>query len=256
MGALLAAPGCRFGRSGPREQLVVRGGPLLQDVFPEVVEQFHAEHPDIDIRSDFSCPPCLLTNRLSEAADMDVFIAAGDVERDMLAKAGLLDPTTSLVVGSAKLVLAVPPDNPANVRTIGDLHRAEVKRVAVGDPDQTSPGRYARQAFERMGLWDEIKAKLVLTKTGCEALKSVVLGQAEAAVLFNFCLHDEAGEPHLVQELPEELYDPIAISLTAAPNREGPTKDAFFEFMDSPTAQAILRRTGIGPKPASPKGNS
>ena len=253
IGVLLAAPGCRLRQGGPRDKLVVRGGPLLQDVFPEVVEQFRAEHADIDIRSDFSCPPCLLTNRLSEAADMDVFIAAGDVERDMLAKSGLLDPATSQVIGSAKLVLAVPPGNPANVRALGDLHRPEVKRIAVGDPDQTSPGRYARQAFQRMGLWDEIKGKLVLTKTGCEALKSVVLGQAEAALLFNFCLHDEAGEPHLVQEVPAKLHDPIAISLTAAPNRAGPAMDAFFEFMGSPTAQAILRRTGIGPKPAGPR---
>ncbi|MBM3502055.1 MAG: molybdate ABC transporter substrate-binding protein, partial [Armatimonadetes bacterium] len=212
--------------------------------------EFEAQHPEVRLRPDFSCPPCLLTSRMGEGVEMDLFISAGDVERDLLAARGLLDPATTQAVGSAALVLAVPPDNPANVRALGDLHRAEVKQIAVGDPERTSPGRYARQALERMGLWSEVEAKLVLSKTGCEALKSVMLGQAEAALLYDFCLHGEADEPHQVQRVPGELHDPITLGLTAAPARSGPALESFFEFMQSPVAQAALRRAGIGPPPA------
>jgi molybdate transport system substrate-binding protein len=249
LGLLAMALGCRSGSGPERTALVVRGGPLLRDAFPEVVAEFGKQHPEVDLRSDFSCPPCVLTSRMSEGLDMDVFISAGDVERDALAQGGLLDPATTEVIGSLKLVLAVPPDNPANVRSFGDLHRPEVKRIAVGDPEQTSPGRYAKQAFEKMGLWSEIEGKLVISKTGCEALKSVVLGQAEAAVLYGFCLHGEAGEPVMVQEVPSKLYDPITLSVTSAPGRSGAGVKAFFEFMQTPAAQAILRRMGIGPAP-------
>jgi molybdate transport system substrate-binding protein len=251
--AAALAPGCRSGQVSRHTALVIRGGPILRDVFPQVVDEFAKQHPDIDIRSDFSCPPCVLTDRMSEGIDMDVFVSAGNVERDILAKAGLLDPSTTEVIGSTRLVVAVPPGNPANVRTLGDLHRPEVKRIAVGDPDQTSPGHYARQAFERMGLWDEVKGKLMLNKTGCEALRSVTLGQAEAGLLYGFCLRGEAGEPVLVQEVPDKLYDPITLTITAAPGRAGPTKEALFAFMATPAAQAALRRAGVGPPPAAAK---
>jgi molybdate transport system substrate-binding protein len=251
--ALAAMPACHPTGGPGRTTLTVRGGPLLRDVFPRVVVEFGKQHPEVEIRSDFSCPPCVLTDRMSEGVDLDVFVSAGDVERDILAKAGLLDPSTTEVVGSTRLVLAVPPGNPANVRALGDLHRPEVKRIAVGDPEQTSPGRYARQAFKNMGLWDEVQGKLSVNKTGCEVLRSVALGQAEAGLLYGFCLHGESGEPILVEELPDKLHDPITLSITAAPGREGPAMSAFFAFMATPDAQAILRRAGIGPPRAAEK---
>jgi len=97
---------------------------------------------------------------------------------------------------------------------------------------------------------------LEISKTGCEALKSVVLGQAEAAVLYDFCLHGEAGEPHMVQEVPDDLHDPITLGITAAPGRSGPAAEALFEFMQSPVAQAALRRAGIGPAPGPERGGT
>lgn len=250
-GTLGAIVGCPGRSSGPRETLVIRGGPLLRDVFPKVVAEFETRYPEVRLRSDFSCPPCVLTSRMDEGLEMDVFISAGNVERDLLAEGGLLDASTTRTIGAANLVLAVPPDNPANVRALGDLHRAQVKHIAVGDPERTSPGRYTRQALERMGLWGEVQGKLAISKTGCEALKSVMLGQAEAALLYDFCLHGRADEPHLVQRVPEELHDPITLGITAAPGRSGPAVQAFFEFMESPVAQAALRRAGIGPPPGS-----
>jgi len=250
---LAALPACRSAHGPTRTTITVRGGPLLRDVFPQVVSEFGRQHPEIEVRSDFSCPPCVLTERIGEGVDLDVFISAGDVEREILTKAGLLDSARTEAIGSTRLVLAAPPGNPANVGALGDLHRPEVKRIAVGDPEQTSPGRYARQAFERMGLWDEVRGKLSVNKTGCEVLRSLVLGQAEAGLLYSFCLHGQAGEPILVEELPDRLHDPITLSITSAPGREGPAMDAFFAFMVTPEAQAILRRAGIGPPRAADK---
>jgi ABC-type molybdate transport system substrate-binding protein len=84
-------------------------------------------------------------------------------------------------------------------------------------------------------------------------LRSLVLGQAEAGLLYGFCLHGQAGEPILVEEVPDKLHDPITLSITAAPGRNGPAMDAFFEYMVTPEAQSSLRRAGIGPPPATEK---
>ena len=80
--------GCRSQHAAPRTVVIVRGGPLLRDAFPKAVADFQALHPEVDLRSDFSCPPCLLTTRMSQGLEMDVFISAGNVERDTFQQSG------------------------------------------------------------------------------------------------------------------------------------------------------------------------
>jgi molybdate transport system substrate-binding protein len=245
LGTLCVLPACRPARV-TRTQLTVRGGPLLRTVFTEIGEAFSRQHPEVDLRSDFSCPPCVLTSRIQEGIDLDAFVSAGDVELKVLAHGGALDLSTRREIGVAQLVLAVPEGNPAGVRSLGDLNRVEVTSVAVGDTDATSPGHYARQAFERMGLWKEIKHKLQVTKTGCEALKSVAIGKADAAILYAFCLEGEPGKPQVVAQIPERLHDPIRLSVTLSPKAAPAAAAAYVEYLTSPAAQEILRRHGIG----------
>ncbi len=241
----LAAAGCRPG-AATRTSLTVRGGPLLRGVFTEIGAVFASQHPEIDLRSDFSCPPCVLTSKIREGVDLDVFVSAGDVELDVLAKEGIIDRTTRRPIGTAQLVLVVPEGNPAGVHSLGDLHRAQVTSIALGDTETTSPGHYTRQAFEKMGLWAEVKPKLLMTKTGCEALKSVAIGKADAAVLYAFCLEDESGKPQVVAEIPPQLHDPIVVSVTLSRNAAKPAAE-FADFLQSSAARDILRKHNIEP---------
>jgi molybdate transport system substrate-binding protein len=249
---LLLAPvlmgGCRPG-APTRTALTVRGGPLLRNVFTEIGVAFTRQHPEIDLRADFSCPPCVLTSRIREGIDLDVFVSAGDVEFDELAKAGIVDRSTREPIGTVRLVLVVPESNPGHVRGLGDLLRPEVSSVALGDTEATSPGHYTRQAFERMGLWNEVKPKLLTTKTGCEALKAVVIGKAEAAVLYAFCLEDEAGRPRVISDIPERLHDPVIVAVSRSPKAPKEAARAFADFLKSPDAQALLQRYRISPVP-------
>jgi molybdate transport system substrate-binding protein len=238
--------GCRPSGSA-RTALTVRGGPLLRTVFTEIGSAFSSQHPEIDLRSDFSCPPCVLTSKIREGIDLDVFVSAGDVELDALAKEGVVDRSTRRPMGTAQLVLVVPAGNPAGVRGLGDLHRAKVTNIALGDTETTSPGHYTRQAFEKMGLWEEVKPKLLMTKTGCEALKSVAIGKADAAVLYAFCLEDESGKPQVVAKIPPQLHQPIVLSATLAPRAPQPAATEFADFLQSPAAQQILRKHNIQP---------
>lgn len=243
--------GCRIQPAGAPGRLIVRGGPLLRAVFTELGSLFESRHPDIALRTDFSCPPCVLANRAADDMEVDVFVAAGDAELAILADSGILDPSTTTAIGSTRLVVVVPEGNPHKLRRLEDLERAGVKSIVVGDPDLTSPGRYVRQAFDRIGLWDKLAGKLVLTKTGCEALKMVAVGHCDAALVYGFCLEEEAGRPEVVAEVPAELHDPILISLTLGTARAGEPALAFVEFMRSPEAQEILRKHGVAPVPGT-----
>ncbi|MGQ9730545.1 MAG: molybdate ABC transporter substrate-binding protein [Candidatus Zipacnadales bacterium] len=243
---------CRSDRIVERRPLIVRGSPLLQEIFPALVADFETAYPDIDVRTDFSCPPCALATRIQDNLVIDVFISAGDVELKWLGKSGLLDLATTVPIGSVHLVLIVPSENPANITAFGDIHRLQVKRIAMGHPDSTSLGHYVRQALENMGLWSEVEHKLLFTKTGCEAYRAVVMDQAEAGFVYNFCVAQGAGRPQIIEHIPERLHDPIVLSLTIGTGRDGPAVEAFVKYMQSPNVQAILRDYDIGP-PSLPR---
>ena len=247
---VILLPSCR--QTGRQKVLTVRGGPLLQDVFADLADSFLASHPDIDLRTDFSCPPCVLTTRMDEGLEVDAFVSAGEVELDALSEAKILDPSTTRHIGRARLVLAVPPSNPAEVSNLGDVHLDRVQAIAIGDPEQTSPGHYARQAFERVGLWDEIEPKLVLMETGCKAHRAVLVENADAALVYSFCLTGEVDKPKVVQEIPPDLHDPIYVSVTLAPDADADAAKAFVDFMLGDEAQATLRAYGIEPAEAAP----
>ncbi len=251
--ALIAS--CKPPTAATPSTLVVRGGPLLEDVFAEIASRFAAEHPEVDLRADFTCPPCKLTTRVEEGIDLDVFISAGEVELAILGGSGIVDRSTTEHLGRAELVLAVPPDNPADVTSLGDVHRDSIKRISIGDPIKTSPGHYAKQAFTAMGLWGEIQPKLNFTETGCKARQEAVLGYADAALLYNFCLHDEAGTPEVIETVDPSLHDPIYISISTAPGRWSDAAEAFVDFMFSTETTALLRSYGIKPLD-SPKDDS
>ena len=53
--APLAAGGCH--REPPR-LLIIRGGPSVEKLFSELISGYQAAHPEVQVVSNFTCPPC------------------------------------------------------------------------------------------------------------------------------------------------------------------------------------------------------
>ena len=66
---------------------------------------------------------------------------------------------------------------------LDDLTRAEVRAVAIAEPEFAPYGRAARQALEAAGLWDALQPKLVRGRSVRQALQYVETGDADAALV-------------------------------------------------------------------------
>ena len=83
-----------------------------------------------------------------------------------------------------RLVIIVPAESTLKLRTPRDLAAETVKHLAVGDPASVPVGKYAKRAMEKLGLWDQLKSKIVAGADVRQALAYVETGEAEAGIVY------------------------------------------------------------------------
>src|SRR3546814_16977003 len=79
-----------------------------------------------------------------------------------------------------EVVLIVPADDPNNIKSVADLKSANIKRIALGNPETVPVGRYTKGSLERMVEWVTVKQNEVLGKNVRTALDSFERGETDA----------------------------------------------------------------------------
>jgi len=206
--------GCR---REPPQQLIIRGGPSVDALFAELIRSYQAAHPGVRVVGNFTCPPCRVMATKGMPIDFDIFVSLGDFELQALRANSQFVPVETQPIGTTELVIATSKHAPTEVRTVADLHKSSFRRMGVGNPDTVGVGHYARQALRKMGLWQELRPRLVFSQSGCELLKWLGLGRdIDAAVVFSLCVGDEPGSVREVMAFPPEVAPPVPVLLSVA----------------------------------------
>lgn len=191
--------------SAPEDEsaLTVFAAASLTDAFEVLADEFERSHPGVQVRLNFAGSQSLRT-QLENGARADVFASANPKHMNALLQAGLVSDST--VFASNALVIAVPADNPAGVKTFLDLPRVE--RLVLAGEDVPA-GAYAAEVLRRArsahgkGFVDAVLRRIVSRENDVRAtLQKVVLGEADAAIVYATDAL-AAGLPAI--EIPSEL---------------------------------------------------
>ncbi len=253
LGALLGLGA--FGGGGCRpvqhEQLLIRGGPSVEPLFAELARAYQAAHPHIRIVSNFTCPPCRVVATRDMPLDFDLFVSLGDFELRSLQRHSSFVPAKIQPLGATRLVLVSSKRAASPIRSVADLHKNNLRRIGLGDPQTVGVGYYARQALQKMGLWEELAPHFVYSQSGCELLRWLALGRdIDAAIVFGLCLSEGTEAVQAIMELPPEAAPPVPL-LLAMP-QQAPHPHLAQSFMAFATqATDILQRHGVEPRERS-----
>lgn len=249
--AFLAVTLCGCGGK-PSVRLSVRGGPSLDALFSDLAKAYEAQHPEITMVLNFSCPPCVLFREDQQASEMDLFTSIGRFEIDQLSKAGKLGLGYTVEAGRSSLCLATSERVKADVRSLADLHKPSVRRIGVGDPSSVAVGYYAKQALSKAGLWSELEPRLVYSQSGCELLKWLGLGRdIDAAIVFSVCEKRDGGTVQAVQEFAPDLIPPVPLIVGVSKSSQVPeAARGFADFVAGPQAREILAAYHVIPTDA------
>jgi molybdenum ABC transporter molybdate-binding protein len=271
LGVLLALAGCGRQSETPSGgggagaastiELMVPCGQL--GPFSEVVKLFEAANPGVKVVFAPENMVPIVTKIVNGKATPDVFLSMGDLEVDMVEKAGLVVEGTRTKYAENSLALMVPKGNPAGVKTIADLAKPAVNAISIADPEKNSVGMHAVEALKAAGIYDKVAGKIFIMAMAADTKDATAQKQVQASIGYYPCaveVHIEGAAPaeekklKLVGHVAPELYKPFwceGAIIKGAKNPEGGKK--LLAFLTTPAAQEVFRKWEfVQEAPASP----
>ncbi|MEG0648213.1 MAG: molybdate ABC transporter substrate-binding protein [Oscillospiraceae bacterium] len=221
-------------------ELTVLAAASLADAMDEIIAQYQDENK-VKITVSYGASGTL-QQQIEQGAPADLFISAGQKQMDALKDAGLLADSGAKPLLQNRLALIVPKDA-APIKDFAELEN--VGKIAVGDAKSVPAGKYAQEAFEKLGLSDKINDKLVFAKDVREVLSWVEAGNADAGLVYetDALISDKV---QLCAFAPEGSHKPIKYPLSVIKaSKEPKAAESFAAYLQGDKAKEIFVKYGF-----------
>lgn len=223
--------------------LLVSAAASTRDVLTEIQDIYQQSKPNVNITYNFGASGAL-QRQIEQGAPVDIFISAARKQVDALEEKGLVLPGTRTNLANNRLVLIVPK-NSTGINSFFNLTQTQVRRIAVGEPRSVPAGEYADQVFKKLGIFEQVKPKLVLANNVRQVLAAVESGDADAGLVY--ATDAKISSKVKVVVAADEKYHsaivyPMAVIKTS---KNIPAGKEFLNFLSSNQAKAILRKYGF-----------
>lgn len=219
------------------ESLQVFAAASLTDTFSEIGDRFEDEY-GVTVSFNFAGSSDLAA-QIEQGAPAAVFASANEISMGRAEDAGAAAEDPHLFVANT-LVIATPPQNPADVGGLADLAADEV--VTVICAPQVPCGDAAQQVAERAGIQLSPASE---ENAVTDVLGKVRSGEADAGMVYRTDAISAGDAVETIEfDGAEEVVNnyPIAV-MEEAPNAE--LADDFVEFVLGPEGQEVLRDAGF-----------
>jgi molybdate transport system substrate-binding protein len=187
-----------------------------------------------------------ISKRMTEGEPADlVLTTAPALER--LARDGKVVDASRVDIGRTAVAAASRTDAPKpDISSVEGLKKAlvDARKVAISSG---ASGRYLESLFEKLGVADQVRAKLVQPPSGAQIHELIARGEADLGFQQVTELMHAKGVQYL-GPLPAEVqnYTVWSGALHAAA-AQADTAKAFLEALRTPEAKADLRQEGMEP---------
>jgi molybdate transport system substrate-binding protein len=188
----------------------------------------------------------VLAKQIEQGAPADIFISADTNWMDYLDIKKLIQPGTRHDLLGNVLVLV----EPANSRVILKIEPGFDLVGATGDGKiavciiESCPGGiYAKQALEKLGIWQKVEPKLAQVDNVRAALNLVSRGEAFGIVYATDA--KSQSKVKVVDTFPESTHSPIIYPVAIVRTSKNPNAAAFLAFLSSQKAIKILTEQGF-----------
>jgi molybdate transport system substrate-binding protein len=242
---LLLALALAFPMAAPvqsAELQVIAGGGMTGPM-KDLVTQFESQTGHkLVVR--FAATPELI--KMATGTPFDVAVVPSEVYRDAGAKAQFVaGPTTDIArvgFGVAVRAGAAKPD----IGTPDALKATLLKAQSISTLPASAAGAQVLRIFDRLGIGEELKAKIKPVTAPGQIVEAVAKGEAELAVFLSNVLI--APGVDLVGPVPAELQQELVFTASVAVNtKEADAAKAFIAFLQTPAAKAVIKAKGMTP---------
>jgi len=209
----LALLGCKSSTAGEQAQRAVEtvrvaSASDLKFALDELSAEFRKAHPAIELEITYGSSGNFYA-QLSQRAPFDVFFSADLSYPERLVQAGLGVPDTQFKYGVGRIVIWVPKGSPVDPQRLGiaALNEPAVRKIAIANPEHAPYGKAAVSAMQKLGVYDDVKDKLVLGENISQTAQFVESGSADAGIIaMSLALAPAMKEKGRYWEVPLDTY--------------------------------------------------
>jgi molybdate transport system substrate-binding protein len=233
-------------------ELNVFAAASLTESFKDIGKAFEAQNSGVKVVLNFAGSQ-QLAQQLAQGAPGDVFASASKKQMTPVIEAGRIVSGTQKVFVRNQLVVIYPKSNPAGMASLNDLAKPGLKLVLA---DKAVPvGQYALDILDKMekdaaygsGFKDSVLKNVVSYEDNVKSvLSKVVLGEADAGVVYTTDITQDAKDKVVVIEIPANLNVIASYPIAAISDAKNPElAQKFIELVLSKEGQTILNNYGF-----------
>jgi molybdate transport system substrate-binding protein len=227
------------------QEVVLSVAISMREAVQEMGRGFSAARPGVTLRYNLGSSG-ELQKQIEAGAPVDLFISAGERQMDELEAKGLIVAATRRVFARNLLTVIKPADSRVDITKAADLGDARVRRIVIGNPKTVPAGQYAEESLRALGLWEQVRPKLVFAENVRQALDYVARGEVDAGFVYTT---DAATQKTGVREAfrpADDTYRPVTYpAAVVATSKQAELARAFLDLLVSQEGQAVLGRLGF-----------
>lgn len=230
---------------GDPQELLVSAAAGLKNAFTEIGAEFDKAN---NTKTVFNFAAAgTLQRQIEGGASADVFASADPKQMNALLDADLVDAVSVKTFASNDIVLVVPANSTLGIAGFEDLAKADVKKVATGNPDVMPLGAATLKILPALHIEDSVKPKLIYAETVNQTLQYVSSGEVEAGLLWTSEALAGGDKVKTVATAAPDWYGgrPKFVIGTVSASKLKTLDQAFIDFVLGPQGQAILEKHGF-----------
>lgn len=225
-------------------ELNISAAVSLKDALTEIQANYQKKNPEVKLVFNLGASGSL-QKQIEQGAPADIFISAAPKQMDELEAKNLINKTTRRNLVENKLVLIVPQNSTLGIAKYEDLTKSNVQKFSIGEPSVVPAGQYAQEVFKKLGIWDEVKDKIVMAKDVRTVLAYVETGNVEAGIVYKTDAVS-SDKVKIVATAPEGSHQPIVypIAILSGTKQQKAAED-FQNYLTTPESTAVFEKYGF-----------
>jgi molybdate transport system substrate-binding protein len=194
------------------------------------------------------------TTQIENGAPFDLFFSADSSYPNQLVEHNLADKQSLYRYAIGRLALWASRDEHLDLTGKGfqALLDPRVTKIAIANPEHAPYGRAALAALQKVGIYDQVKPKLVYGENISQAAQFVQSGSAQVGlVALSLAISPamQSGDRWLVPTEFHPSLEQVAVVISSSKNKDAALK--FLVFVKSAEGREVLAKYGFS-DPANP----
>jgi len=225
------------------DEIEVFAAASLTDALKEIASNYEKTSGD-KVIFNFAASNTL-EMQIKAGAPADLFFSADEAKMNDLARQGLIAKETRKDLLSNSLVIVVPGGSPAKITSASQLADPKIRKIALGQPQSVPAGIYAKTYLQKIGIWDQVFARVIPMESVRAALAAVETGNVDAGIVYKT---DASHSEKVAVAFEVPIADGPAIAYPAALVRDSKHAAAakkFLDYLSEPSSLKTFEKYGF-----------